>query len=415
MRRTATLLSLGVAQYLLMISWFNLSAVLPIIYVDWDLTGSLAGVMLAAGEVGYLIGSMLMGYLTDRIGGFKTFTLGSIGAGLSGVAFALYAHNFASALILRLLVGLGLSGTYIPGMKIVSDIYSHEKMGKVIGVYTASFTAGVSSSYYITSVFASLYGWRGGIFWTSVWSLLAAAIACLSSRGYEARVVFKGWVGWGALMRNVLAKRSVWLISLGYMGHVWELQGMRSWLGPYLNASIRTLGHSAGEAFTLGNQVSSAILIVGLVMPGIGGWLSDRVGRRRSIVFIATMSILFSLTFGWMIRSPLYLLVAIGLAYSLAIIADSAIYKAGLIEIVKEEFTGVALGFQSLLGFMGSTLSVAFFGAILDLTNNPSDVAGLGYFPIWGWSYTTLGLVSLISPLSALLLKREPKGVKLSS
>jgi len=412
--KTRTLVSLSVAELLGMLGWLGVSAVLPILKNEWNLSGTASGAILTASQAGYVLSVAAMGYLSDRIGGRRTFVGSALVAALFGSSFAFLAHDFYSALILRTLMGIGHGGLYVPGMRILSDWYAPSERGKAIGIYTCSVLGADAGGYYIAGPIAANFGWQAGILSTTFWAFPAACIAYsfvkdvprMSSTKTDRQVRFS--------IREMLRDRRVWLINLSYIGHMWELYPMRLWIGPYLYACARTLGYGAADALFLGSLISATCLLMGVFSPGIGGYLSDRIGRSKSIVIIMSASIPCSLVYGWMMGTQLWLLALMGLFYGFWIVADTAIFKAGLTEFVPERHVGTALGVQSFLGFGATTVATVAFGAALDLTNDPSLVETFGYFTSWGWAFSMLGIVALISPISAILLLRESVAKKMA-
>jgi MFS family permease len=412
--RTRTLVSLSAAELLGMLGWLGVSAVLPILKNEWSLSGTESGAILSASQAGYVLSVLAMGYSADRIGGRRTFIGSALVAAVFGSAFAFLAHDFYSALALRILMGIGNGGLYVPGMRILSDWYAPSERGKAIGIYTCSVLGADAGGYYIAGPIAAKYGWQAGILSTTFWAFLAVCIAYIfvkdapktSPNKAERQASFQV----GELLRN----RRVWLINLSYIGHMWELYPMRLWIGPYLYACARTLGYGASDALFLGSLMSATCLIMGVFSPGIGGYLSDRIGRSKSIVIIMSMSIPCSLAYGWMIGTQLWLLASVGLFYGFWIVADTAVFKAGLTELVPERHVGTALGIQSFLGFGATTVATITFGATLDLINDPSIVEALGYFTSWGWAFSILGIIASISPISAILLMRGSTAKKVA-
>jgi MFS family permease len=402
----------SLALLLAMLIWSNFSPVLPLLVVEWRLSGAMAGAIVASCQAGYVISVFLTGYLADRIGGRRTFAISAIETGIFATAFALLAHDFWSALILRTLAGIGQGGLYVPGMRILSNWYPPRERGKAIGIFTCSLVGASAGANYVAGPLAALYGWRAGVFWTSVWAFPAAALVFLLVRDNPPSMTDGG--SHETFRSAVLLNKLGWLITLSYTGHMWELYAMRDWLNPYINACARTLGYSATDALILGSVIAATCILMGGVSPGIGGFLSDRIGRCKAIILIMSLSIPCSLTYGWLIGLPLPVLAVVGLFYGFWIVADTAIFKAGLTELVPERFIGSALGLQSLLGFGVTTVSSAFLGVVLDWTNDPLLVLQLGYFPFWGWAFTQLGLVSIIGPIAAFILMRNPASAQMT-
>ena len=91
------------------------SASLGLLKHDWSLSSAQAGLIQSAWHAGYLVSLFAVGFLADRYGAKRTFLAASITACASGLAFALFADGFASALLLHGLAGLCSGGSYTPG------------------------------------------------------------------------------------------------------------------------------------------------------------------------------------------------------------------------------------------------------------------------------------------------------------
>ena len=83
------------------------SASLGLLKHDWGLSSAQAGLIQSAWHAGYLVSLFAIGFLADRYGARRTFLATSIAACASGLAFALFADGFVSALLLHGLAGLG--------------------------------------------------------------------------------------------------------------------------------------------------------------------------------------------------------------------------------------------------------------------------------------------------------------------
>lgn len=388
-----------------MLSWFNFSAILPLIKADWNLTGSTAGLVIAGPMIGYVISVLFTGFLADRVGGAKVFAIFALFTGLASTAFTYYARDFYSALFLRAIMGLGIGGLYVPGIKILTLWYPSQAHGRAIGLFTGSMVASQSSSYLVAGLVAANLGWQSGFLLTSVWAFPAAFLAFSFVKDRK-RSMFDGATG--TSLAELLRSPAVWMMNFSYVGHCWELYPMRGWIGPFLYASARISGHPAAEALALSGVIGAASIFVGAFSPWLGGWMSDRVGRTKTIMAIMGLSIPCSLIYGWLIRFPVSALAVIGVFYGFWIMAETAVFKAGLAELVSEKRLGTALGIQSFLGFGATSISTALFGLVLDLTNDPVQVKQLGYFSVWGWAFTMVGAVAAIGPLCAYALMRNP-------
>jgi MFS family permease len=117
-----------------------------------------------------------------------------------------------------------------------------------------------------------------------------------------------------------------------------------------------------------------------------------------------------SFSVGWLTAIQLYWFLAIILVYGFFVVMESAVFKAGLSELVEPEYLGSALGIQSFLGFGITILSPALFGLVLDIT---SPGVG-GQSQVWGWSFALLGLGALVGPIAMYYLRRLPESVRMA-
>jgi MFS family permease len=96
--------------------------------------------------------------LTDRIPIRRVYMLGTGLTALSHFGFALFADGFWSALLLRMLAGIGWAGTYMPGLKAITDPIEGTAQSRVVSWHAA----GVGISGAASSAIAGLVGnWAG--------------------------------------------------------------------------------------------------------------------------------------------------------------------------------------------------------------------------------------------------------------
>src|SRR5437660_931431 len=109
------------AQMLAQIGAFALPALLPGDIARWDLSITEAGLLVGIFFAAYVVMVPLLVALTDRVPVWRVYMLGTGLTALSHFGFALFADGFWSALLLRMLAGIGWAGTYMPGLKAIAD------------------------------------------------------------------------------------------------------------------------------------------------------------------------------------------------------------------------------------------------------------------------------------------------------
>ncbi len=381
--------TLAIAQFLAMQVWFNFSAVMPIVEEEWGLSPTQSGIIVSFFHIGYVAAVFFYSFLSDKYNPKYSFMYGALLAGISGILFVFLADGFISALLLRLLSGIGIAGIYVPGMKIVAQMAPPEKRGAAMGVYVGSLVVGSGFSLLVSGMLINLTGWQGVILITSCSALVASGMLFFSNIPNNLHI--EGQRLNMALLKRVLTKKNL-LVNVSYTGHCWELYAMWAWIGPFLVYYFAN--NEVENAVSYGNLTGSLVIMAGGFATYLGGKMSDRFGRLNIIQLFIFVSIVCSLAVGWFIEIPIWILLPVVFIYGFTIIADSPIYNTALTEIADPDIIGTALGIQSVMGFSATIFSPVLFGLLLDIYN-------------WGTAFTTIGLLTFITPVCIWLLRRQ--------
>ena len=201
----------------------------------------------------------------------------------------------------------------------------------------------------------------------------------------------------GAVLRN----RPAMLVIAGYTFHSWELLGMWAWTPAFLAACFVATGSALDRGAGLGAYMASLFHVTGTLASMLAGVLADRLGRIPVMLMMASLSTVCSLVFGWLLGTPVAVVVALGLVYGFAALGDSPIYSTAITEVVTPAFRGAALALRSLAGYGAGAIAPLLFGAILDWYGGHSAEA-------WGWAFVSLGVAGLVAVASVLMLSRAP-------
>ncbi|GAN78319.1 major facilitator superfamily transporter [Acidisphaera rubrifaciens HS-AP3] len=83
-----------------------------------------------------------------------------------------------------------------------------------------------------------------------------------------------------------------------------------------------------------------------------GGWAADRFGRPAVTIVAMAASGLCAACIGQLYGGPAWLLLAVGLVWGVAVIADSAQFSAAVAELSERSLVGTMLTVQTCLGFL---------------------------------------------------------------
>jgi MFS family permease len=226
--------------------------------------------------VGAVIGGILFGTLSDRVGRVRVLTW-------TIVVFAIFtglcalAQNYAQLTVLRTIAGLGLGGEFGIGMTLVAEVWPASKRARVSAYVGLGWQTGVLAAALVTPALLPLIGWRG-MFAVGVFPALAAFL--IRRRLHEpALFEHQRSRNEAQSLRLLVADAATVKVSLG-MVILCSVQnfgyyGVMIWLPNYLNAYLH-FGLTRTGAWT-------GATILGM---GIGIWafgvLADRIGRRPS-------------------------------------------------------------------------------------------------------------------------------------
>lgn len=376
-RFTSWLLWLSAAELGTMLTFSTYSGTLPLLRVEWEMTGAQAGGVFAAQQIGYTVAVLVLSSLTDLVGVRRIYLLSSALNGLASLLFALMANGFRSAAVFRILCGVGLAGTYVPGMRLVVERAPSGRRGAAMGIYISAFSLGAAASLFLTSLLLR-WGWRMSFLASSAGPLLAFGIAWFIVS--DLRPLRTRRIPFRQALFNAQALR----FSLAYAAHNWELFGMRAWLPSFLTAGWVAAHVPLGQAAARASAFGGLVLMASALSNATGGWLSDHLGRRPTIVLFLTASSACSLSVGWLLPYGLRVILPLAALYGLLVTAESSTLSTAVAESADPEALGTTLAIQSSLGFAASAVSPALFGILLDA------------FGGWGWAFASLGFVALL-------------------
>jgi MFS family permease len=195
-------------------------------------------------------------------------------------------------------------------------------------------------------------------------------------------------LGLAGALRNTRALRFI----VAYAAHGWELFGMRVWLPAFLTTLWVQQGMLLAAATARGATFASLVLVGSALSNATGGWLSDRLGRRRTILIFLTASAACSAVIGWTPIFGVGVVLILAVVYGLLVTAESSTLSTAVAESAAPDTLGATLALQSGLGFLATAISPPVVGMILDLTGGT-----------WGWGFASLGAVALVGVVAVIL------------
>jgi MFS family permease len=377
------LIAISAVLMLVLLPSSSFSAAQPIIVGEWGISSTQAGVVFSAHQCGYVLATIFLVSLTDRLDSRVVVAASALAAGLANLLFPILSHDIPSAAVLRALAGVGLAGVYMPGLRLVAEQFSGRR-GAAVGMYVAAFYLGSSLSLVVTGVLLGATAWREAMLAVAGAACLAPVIAlCLFTRPRTISASRRS----GLPDFSVLKAPAILLVTLAYSAHTWELYVTRAWISPYLTWTLVQQGVESVEATARAASTSGLVSLPTALGVLAGGALSDRLGRARGAGVFLLTSGLTSLCIGWLSGAPWPVLVAIVLIYGLLVASDSAVYSTAITELAEPNRLGATQAAQTSISFSASVVAPVVAGIVLD-----SFSADLG----WPLAFGQAGLVALL-------------------
>ncbi len=389
-----------VAEVLGMLGFFAFPALLPTFIAEWQLSNTDAGWINSMFFAGYLLTVPVLVSLTDRIDPKRIYVVCMLLTALSIAAFPLAAQGFWSAAALRTLGGIGLAGTYMPGLKAISDLIEGPAQSRAVSFYTSSFGIGSALSFYLSGRIGAAQGWPTAFAVLAAGPALALAVVWLLLPAHTPPPRHHTGSGVQNFWRTMRNRRAMGY-TLAYSVHNFELFGLRSWLVVYLTYSISL--QPPGSSYIAPATLTALVTLLSLPSSVSGNELAVRFGRRRVVCTIMGASALLACTLGFLAAVPFPLLAALSLLYGVTATADSSPITAGTVAEALPGLRGTSMAVHACVGFVGSFLGPLIFGVVLDQAGGRAQ--GLA----WGLSFATLGVTVALGPLFVLWLVRNPR------
>lgn len=385
---------IALAEFLAMTLWFSATAVTPSLVRELALSPGESAWLTMAVQVGFVAGTLAgaLVNVADLVSAPRLVCAGACVAAAANLA-VLSVDSGVSVTLLRAATGVGLAAVYPPAMKLAASWFRRRR-GFALGLLIGALTLGKAFPYLITTWLGN--DWRSALQLTSALAVAGGGLVLAFGREgphTAATVRFDPHA-----LRRLLAVRGVRLALVGYLGHMWELYAMWTWVGVFATASFTAagLGPSAATAGTL-----AAFLAIGMGALGcaVAGAWADAWGKARvarwSMLASAACALATLAVYG---RAPVWTF-ALVMLWGLTVVADSAQFSALVSEYAPAPLVGTALTFQTSLGFLLTMVTI----------DGVPRLAG-----VVGWQYAALLLIPgpLVGAAAMRALSTTPASVE---
>ncbi len=327
-----------------------LPALIPYFKDRFDLSYTLAGLLVLASAASSSVVQPLFGLWSDRHGALWMLPIGVLLAGV-GIALAADAPSYWLVLCLVIVSGIGVAAFHPEGSKFAAYT-SGQKRASGMSAFSIGGNMGYALGPITAGALVAALGLRGGFLLVIPCALVAAALllgsgflrSFVPDAAAVARGAGEGRNQTGALMLllGVIAFRSLAWFGLITFVPLWEI----------------SLGHSKSH----GNHLLALMLLAGGLGTIVAGPAADRFGRRPVLMasLVATPALIATFI---LVDGPLG-------AVCLALVGVGVIGTFGVTMVMSQEYlprriglaSGLSIGLSIGLGGVGAVL----LGAIAD-------------------------------------------------
>jgi MFS family permease len=381
--------------------WFSASAVAPLLAAEWRTSGLDLPLLAVAVQLGFAAAAfgLAASAVVDVVPGPRLFFAGTVVAALANLGFATLPDDAAAALPLRFLTGAGIAAVYPVAVKLLAGWFRAGR-GLAIGVLIGALTVGSALPHLFRAA-----GALGGLDWRAV--VVATSIAALAggllvlALGRPGPLETPAARFSPAVAAAALRRPSVRLANLGYLGHMWELYAMWTWIPAFMAASLAAAGSSDAGAAAL---AAFAVVASGGIGCIVAGALADRLGRTTLTIGAMTVSGASAVAVGFAFGAAPALVVALAVVWGITVVADSAQFSAAVSELAPPGTAGSALSVQLASGFVLTGVTIVGVGLI-----DPADGGA------WRLAFAALALGPLIGIIAMWRLRSRPDATSMAN
>ncbi|WP_337018059.1 MFS transporter [Oceanobacillus massiliensis] len=267
-------LSLAFASFFVFASMYVVQPLLPVFVNEFDITVSESTLTLSVTIIGLIVGLIILGFLSDRIGRTFFIKFSLIGSVIPFFVIPI-SDSFYLIVLLRFIQGFALAGLPAASLAYLNEEIDHRSVGVATALYISSNALGGMAGRVVTGYLADHFSWETAFYVFAAIGLGILIVVFLSlpkSSCFEAsRQPFKKDVE-GMLFH---IKDPIILIIIG-IGVVLQYSFTSIWT--YLPF------HLEAEPFSMSLEaISYTFLAYGLGVVGapFAGWLAGNLGLKQ--------------------------------------------------------------------------------------------------------------------------------------
>jgi MFS family permease len=282
--------------------------VLAALMSDMSMAKATAGLLGSLTLIASAVGGLVFGVIADRFGRRRAL-MGSILIYSVFTAACGFASSVVMLAVFRIFLGLGMGGEWASGAALVSETWPAEHRGKALGIVQSSWAIGYAAAAAVAAIVLPVWGWRGVFFvgvipaFFTLWIQKKVREPEIWKAGRAAAPSVRA--GFGEIFGKKRLRLTLFVTAMNACT-MFAWWGFNLWLPAYLSMAPDQGG------IGLAPRTMSALVIFMQAGMWLGyitfGFISDRLGRKRSYVGFLIAASFFMLLYS-QTRQPVLLLI----------------------------------------------------------------------------------------------------------
>lgn len=247
--------------------------------------GEIGAYISAVFLYGWMIGGLLLGIWSDRIGRKKVLVFSTALYGLATI-LCVFVPNQYALMVLRFFAGMGIGGVLLITTVYISEIWPTKSRPVILGILAIFFPVGIVATGGLNLLFTN---WRQA-FWLGIIPIFIALLIAL---------LLPETTKWQTTKEDTIANKNIfdlehrtnlWTGSLIFGSVLIGLWGLFSWIPTWVQTLL-----PAGQDGQQERGISMMLLGIGGILGGIfSGFIIKKMGNRKALLLTFSGLILTS-------------------------------------------------------------------------------------------------------------------------
>ena len=354
---------------------------------------------------------MTMGAFITAYGASDHYINGGFGYAFFSSFLTDYSPELKMMLLGRFLFGLGAETSIVVVSKIIVKWFKGKELALAFGLKIGIARAGSWAAFYFSPIIAeNSAAWNNAIWFAAMLlgiAMLAFLVYAVFDLRYDRQIESSKLVSEKEIFHisdfvKLITNRSfifVTLLCMTFYAAVF----------PFQSFSPDFFLNKFGVSQAMSGKIASLLALGTTLFTPLVGLFVDKKGRSATLMIFGSLLLVFiHLSFALTYISPIFLMILLGIAFSLV---PAAMWPS-VAKIVDEKRIGTAYGTMFAIQNLGLWAFPLLIGIVLDKTNpgiSPADVAAGTASYDYTWALIMLALLGILGLVFAILLRQEDK------